>query len=240
MTTHLDLLGRRRYLRWAPAGLKQFWRTGVTNEFSRIYYERSRQTWKDTYWLGVRIRKNPVDLWIYQEILWEVQPQLIIETGTAFGGSALLLASLCDLLDGGRVVTVDLETREDLPRHPRITYLCGSSTDQSIIRELTEVAKSSARVLVILDSDHRKSHVLEEMRAYGHLVTPGSYLIVEDTNINGHPVASGFGPGPMEAVEEFLREDGRFTVDKSREKFMMTWNPSGYLRREETYEPPWS
>lgn len=86
-------------------------------------------------------------------------------------------------------------------------------------------------VMVILDSDHRKDHVLKELRAYSQYVTVDSYLIVEDTNINGHPVYPDYGPGPMEAVEESLKEDDRFAVDRTKEKLLLTFNPGGYLRR---------
>jgi cephalosporin hydroxylase len=85
--------------------------------------------------------------------------------------------------------------------------------------------------MVILDSDHSRDHVLAEMRAYADLVTPGSYLIVEDTIVNGNPVAKWFGPGPMEAVDAFLAEDQRFVIDDSCEKLMFTFNHRGYLRR---------
>ena len=85
--------------------------------------------------------------------------------------------------------------------------------------------------MVVLDSDHHRDHVLAELRTYSALVTPGSYLIVEDTNINGHPVRPEFGPGPMEAVDEFLRESPDFAIDPEREKFFLTFNPRGFLRR---------
>ena len=85
--------------------------------------------------------------------------------------------------------------------------------------------------MVILDSDHRKDNVLAELRAYSPLVQPGDYLIVEDTNVNGHPLVPDFGPGPMEAVDEFLATDDSFEIDPAREKFYMTFNPRGYLRR---------
>jgi len=87
------------------------------------------------------------------------------------------------------------------------------------------------RVLVLLDSDHSKDHVLAELRAYSGFVTAGSYLIVEDTNIGGHPVSTDAGPGPMEAVDEFLAENRTFAIDESKEKFFLTFNPRGYLRR---------
>ncbi len=195
---------RRRLVRRVPERLKEWWIERVVNEFARIYYQRSGQTWMRTYWLGTQILKNPADMWIYQEILHEVRPQLIIETGTAHGGSALFLASICDLLEQGRVVTVDVAALEGRPDHPRISYVQGSSTDEAIVGDLAKAAETSKPVLVILDSDHSKHHVLQELRTYSDLVTQGSFLIVEDTNINGHPVMREAGPGPMEAVQEFL------------------------------------
>jgi cephalosporin hydroxylase len=101
-----------------------------------------------------------------------------------------------------------------------------------IVGHVSDLVGEDDSVLVILDSDHTKDHVLAEMRAYGPLVTRGSYLIVEDTNINGHPVLPDFGPGPWEAVEEFLQGNDQFQVDRSREKLLMTFNPMGYLRRQ--------
>jgi cephalosporin hydroxylase len=85
--------------------------------------------------------------------------------------------------------------------------------------------------MVILDSDHSQSHVEKELKLFAPLVTLNSYLIVEDTNINGHPAYPSFGPGPYEAVETFLRTNDNFEVDSSREKFLMTFNPKGYLKR---------
>jgi cephalosporin hydroxylase len=200
--------------------------------FHELYYDSRDTTWKDTRWRGVRAQKCPLDLWVYQEILHEVQPDLIVETGTAEGGSALFLASILDLLGRGEVITIDLLLRSDFPRHPRITYLNGSSTDPMIVGHVSDLVGEDDSVLVILDSDHTKDHVLAEMRAYGPLVTKGSYMIVEDTNINGHPVLPDFGPGPWEAVEEFLQGNDQFQVDRSREKLLMTFNPMGYLRRQ--------
>lgn len=204
----------------------------IVEAFHKLYFEARafNMTWRNTFWLGNPILKCPLDLWLYQEMLHEVKPELIVETGTAFGGSALYLASLCDLMGAGEIVTIDVEKR-DRPAHPRITYLTGSSTAPHVRDEVAERAQSLERVVVLLDSDHRKDHVLAEMRTYAPLVTPASYLVVEDTNLNGHPVDPSFGPGPMEAVDEFLREDDRFTIDETKNKFFLSFNPRGYLKR---------
>ena len=207
----------------------------IVERFHNLYYEQSRQTWQNTYWMGTRVMKAPSDLWVYQEIIHETKPDLVLETGTALGGSALYLANLFDVVGKGRVVTVDLEEREGnpVPSHGRIRYLYGSSVEPRILEQTREAASGAKTVLVILDSDHSKDHVLDELRAYAPLVSEGSYLIVEDSNVGGHPTYPEFGPGPMEAIEEFLAmEAGRpFEVDRSREKFYLTFNPKGYLRR---------
>jgi cephalosporin hydroxylase len=204
----------------------------IVEAFHRLYFDARafNMTWRNTFWLGNPILKCPLDLWLYQEMLHEVKPQLIVETGTGFGGSALYLASLCDIMGTGEIVTIDVEKR-DRPAHPRITYITGSSTAPEVRDEVVARGRSRDRVLVLLDSDHRKDHVLAEMRTYAPFVTPSSYMVVEDTNLNGHPVEPAFGPGPMEAVEAFLREDKRFAIDESKNKFFLSFNPRGYLKR---------
>ncbi len=201
----------------------------VVDQFHKLYYESG--VWMRTAWLGVPTQKCPLDLWIYQEILFELQPDLIIETGTASGGSALYLASVCDLLGKGRVLTIDIETRPNRPAHPRIRYLDGSSVAPEILREVKEAVKGAQCVMVILDSDHAQAHVEKELALYAPLVSAGSALIVEDTNVNGRPVAALHGPGPAEALESFLAQANDFEVDEAREKFFMTFNPKGFLRR---------
>ncbi len=167
-------------------------------------------TWRNTFWMGHQVLKCPLDLWQYQEILHDLRPDLIVETGTAFGGSALFLAHALDLLGTGRVITIDLEPRSGRPEHERITYVAGSSIDPQVTQSIADAAATAKTVMVILDSDHRRDHVLAELRTLGPLVTPGSFLIVEDTNLNGHPVEPHYGPGPMEAVNTFLSERGDF------------------------------
>jgi cephalosporin hydroxylase len=204
----------------------------IVDRFHHLYYDayRTGGTWYATTWLGVTVWKCPLDLWIYQEMIHEIRPDLIVETGTAFGGSALYMASVLDLVGNGRVVTVDVREEPGRPRHERITYLCGSSVSEPVVEQVRDMARLK-RVLVVLDSDHGKDHVLKELAAYSPLVTPGSYVVVEDTSVNGHPVLPDFGPGPAEAVAEFLGANPDFEVDRTREKFYLTFNPGGFLKR---------
>jgi cephalosporin hydroxylase len=194
----------------------------------RLFYRSS--AWSDTWWLGVQVLKNPLDLWIYQEILAETQPDVIVETGTFRGGSALYLASICDLLGSGEVVSIDVRpSSEEYPSHPRITYLGGkSSTDPEVVAEVRR-RTDGRRAMVILDSDHSQAHVEAELAAYAGTVSPGCYLIVEDTNIG--EIRKDMMPGPKQAIETFLPGRDDYEVDRSRERFMITFNPSGYLRR---------
>ena len=218
----------------------------VINQFHKLYFDSHAvgKAWISSTWMGVPLHKCPTDLLTYQEIVYDVEPDVIIETGTLLGGSAYYLASLFDLIGRGRVITIDVDSREESlarvrsraykvrPEHPRITYIRGSSTSGDVFRQVKSLIHAGDRVLVVLDSDHSKTHVLEELREYSPLVSVGSYLIVEDTNANGHPVLPQFGPGPMEAVEEFLKTNTNFAPDRSREKHFLTFNPGGYLRRK--------
>jgi len=137
------------------------------------------------------------------------------------------------LINNGKVITIDIDSTkvEERPRHERIKYLLGSSTSEKVVEEINNLIGDDDRVMVTLDSDHSMKHVLNELRIYSKLVTPGSYLIVEDTHVNGHPLFPDYGPGPMEAVEEFLKENQDFVLDREKEKFLLTFNPKGYLKR---------
>jgi cephalosporin hydroxylase len=128
-------------------------------------------------------------------------------------------------------VTIDIVDKPDRPQHPRITYLNGSSVDPAIVGTVAGMVNEDSTVLVILDSDHSHTRVLAELRTWHGLVGVGSYVIVEDSNVNNHPAHPRFGPGPMEAIDEFLTENDRFVVDETKHKFLMTFNPRGYLKR---------
>lgn len=206
--------------------------TPVVSLFHYFFYRDGDTGWSRARWMGVRLQKCPFDLWVYQELLHETQPDLLIETGTFNGGSALYFAHLFDLMGKGRIVSVDVRhPKEGLPRHGRIEFLLGSSTAPETVAAVKQRIRPGEKVMVLLDSDHSARHVAEELKLYSDLVTPGCYLVVEDTHMNGHPVDRSFGPGPMEAVVEFLASNRQFEVDKSREKFKLTFYPNGWLKR---------
>ncbi len=212
----------------------------VVRRFHDLYYRRWSTGGADTInlsWFGYETLKCPLDLWLYQELLVRTRPDVVVETGTWCGGSALFIAMVLDQLGHGRVITVDIQAKLNRPEHPRIRYLTGSSTDPAIIADVDH-SVGGGRAMVILDSDHHAPFVYDEMIAYGPLVQVGDYLIVEDTSVNGHPTFPEFGPGPMEAVDRFLSENDEFVIDQRCERFLMTLNPRGYLRRKEAHGVP--
>jgi cephalosporin hydroxylase len=224
----LAVLARPHIIPWPLTN----WATGfVARSFNAYYHAAGNQTYRKTKWLGQTLLKAPTDLFVMQEIITDVRPDVLIEAGTLQGGSALYFASIMDLLGKGRVITIDITEFTNRPTHPRITYLTGSSTDPAIVHEVRQRIREGETVMAVLDSDHSHPHVLAELHAYGPMVTQGSYLIVEDTNLNGHPVRPEYGPGPMEAVDEYLTTTDAFEIDRTREKFVLTFNPRGYLRR---------
>jgi cephalosporin hydroxylase len=172
-----------------------------------------------------------MDMWIYQEIISNLRPALIIETGTCFGGSALFLADQCQLNGKGKVITIDIKMPVKPPQHPRLDYITGSSIAESTLTAVRRyVRQAQGHVLVILDSDHKARHVAQELHLYHQFVTPSSYLIVEDTDIN-RLVRFDHGPGPADAIDGFLPSHKDFVIDKGCEKFYLTFNPGGYLKR---------
>jgi cephalosporin hydroxylase len=223
----------------------------VVRYFCR-YYHRSN-AWALSHWRNVPCYKNPCDLMVYQEIVTKNKPDIIIECGTFFGGTTLFLADLCDSLDNGLVATLDIRSDVRLlnetgyrdqhrllknlpiscrPQHPRILYLIGcDDTDPDILEFLTTYINSDTKVMVILDSSHRYKHVKKQLELYAPLVTPGQYLIVEDTNAGWQVKKDLFTHGPLKAVREFMQDNDEFYVDYEKERHMLTMNPCGYLRK---------
>lgn len=209
----------------------------LIDRFHLLWYEqRGRQTWRSTQWLGMEVQQCPLDLWIYQELLFRVRPEVFVEVGVKRGGLTRFVADIFTLLRRGRVVGVDLNPRNverSLRRHRRVKLIGGDSVDAKVFARVERACRGK-KTMVLLDSDHRAAHVRRELDLYGELVEPGSYLIVNDTNINGHPALvgnKGRGPGPYEAVEDFLASTTAFELDSDCERYLLTMNPRGYLRR---------
>jgi len=192
-------------------------------------------------WLGFTVNQMPQDLIALQEIIWKLKPNLIIETGVAYGGSVIFSASMLSLCGiDGKVIGIDIKLlittvnaiiNNKLSRD-RIILLQGSSTDKVIIDEVYKLAKDK-KVLVCLDSDHTHKHVLAELKAYSPIA---DYIIVNDTGIEDLPATKrvrrwGKGNNPKTAVLEFLKTNKDFKIDDIDKKIIMTAHPSGYLRR---------
>jgi cephalosporin hydroxylase len=196
-------------------------------------------------WMGRPIIQLPQDLIAMQEIIWEVKPDLIVETGIAHGGSLIFYASMLELLgQDGEVLGIDIDIREhnrrEIENHPmfkRISMFEGSSLDPEIIQKVKDFAKNKQTVLVALDSNHTYDHVKQELELYSPLVTKGSNLVVFDTVIQDLPEELyndrpwNQKNNPKMAVHEFLQKNDRFIVDKEREnKLLITVAPDGYLK----------
>jgi len=208
--------------------------TDIVTEFHKLYYgKRYEELWGRTFYRGVHCLKCVLDLWIYQEIFFDYKPELVIECGTFNGGSALWIRDTLNNLGmkDTHFVTIDIDSGAIALRQDDIEYYTGSSIDQDTFEYMSKLAEGK-KTIVILDSCHEKNHVLTEMKLYSQLIKSGGYLIVEDTNLNGHPVRLDWGPGPFEAIEEFMRGNNDFIQDRDREKFLISFNINGYLKRK--------
>lgn len=198
-------------------------------------------------WLGVPIIQLPADIIATQEVIWATKPDVIIETGVARGGSVLFMASILELIGKGIVIGVDVDirphNRETIEQHPmakRVMLVEGSSTDPAVLVKIKAEIPQGASVMVVLDSEHSKHHVLAELRSYGSMVTEGCYIVVADTAL-GHP-DEVHGPRshskqwekgdePLAAIESYLTETHRFEVDEALNgKLIFSSSPGGYLR----------
>ncbi|MFL5913843.1 MAG: CmcI family methyltransferase [Gaiellaceae bacterium] len=224
-----ELVPERLRLRWrrrrrTPRAYRRRYRMRGREWMLRLYDELTE---RESRWMGVRSLKNPLDAWVYQEILFEVRPEVVVELGSAFGGSTLFLCHMLDLVGlDAQVVSVDVAHSELAAEHPRIAKVSGNTRDPAVVARVRELCEGK-RVLVIHDADHAADVVIEDLRDYGPLVAPGSYLIVED----GVRDFLGGLDGPFAAVEQFLSESRDFEVDESRERYLFTYNPRGFLRR---------
>lgn len=191
--------------------------------------------WGSNKYAGRRILQCPLDVFLFQEVVADTRPACVIETGVADGGSLLMFASYLDTIAAppdSLVIGIDITIAGcvNLVAHPRIRLIEGNSTNPEVVARVTEMS-GGRRGMVVLDSSHHRDHVLSEMRLYFDMVAVGCFMVVEDTNINGHPVAPGWGPGPFEAVESFLRDNIKFRRDDLWRKNLWSFHQGGWLKR---------
>ncbi|TGW14595.1 cephalosporin hydroxylase [bacterium NHP-B] len=196
-------------------------------------------------WLGLPIIQTPEDVIAVQEIIWQNKPDVIVETGIAWGGSIVFYASLCALLGGGKVLAVDKvlpqKNRDAIMGYPfsdRIHLFEGSSTDRSVFEAMSSKIRPGDKVMVLLDSNHTHDHVYEEMKLWGPLVTKGQYLVVSDTIVEKiapqthRPRPWGIGNNPQTAVDAYLKENPSFSLDNPyHHKALFSCTKGGYLLR---------
>lgn len=200
----------------------------IIRDFNNLYWQAHVQTWGNTKWRGVRVWKPATDLWIYQELITEIKPDLIIETGTAYGGSALYMRDVLDKeYPEGKIISIDIshEGLEEKAKVPGIEFYLGGSTEESTIVYVKALiaAHNCKRVMVILDSDHAEEHVTKEIDIYTPLISIGSILVIEDTNNH---------LGALAAANSWALRQKGFKKNLMCEKFMLTFNRDGYWERE--------
>jgi cephalosporin hydroxylase len=208
-----------------------------SNWHNRLSYEVA--------WLGIPIIQLPEDMVVMQELIWKVRPDVIVESGIAHGGALVLYASILELLGRGKVVGVDVEIRKynrlAIEAHPlshRIELIEGDSLADETVQEVRSRITPGERVMVALDSNHTREHVLGELERYAPLVTPNSYLVVFDSVMALVADAPAAGEGwaednPLEAVRRFMDGNDDFEVDRAYERLAVTYCQGGVLRRRE-------
>ena len=198
----------------------------LTEYYEHVHDRNSnRPKWRET-----EVDKFPQDLTLYAQVIFKRKPSFIIETGTAYGGSALFFGDMLLLSGGCRVFSVDVKAR-NAPSHPFVTYLEGSSVDEEILKHLRNETKDGS-VMVVLDSDHSKKHVLNELNAYADIVTTGQYLVVEDCYTRGPVKGRPEYYHPYLAVEEFLKTNDGFRRYDLEKQFIFAVTKNGWLRKK--------
>lgn len=203
----------------------------LLQQYHEVWYN-APHTWHYTQFLGIGMMKCPNDLWVYQDIMTRHKPNVVIETGTYQGGSALWLATLADAMGfDTRVFTIDID---DFRRcaHPRITFIRGDSRDAGLVDDLRAQIGPNDRVLVVLDADHSEAHVAKELELYAPLVRVGDWLVVEDTNIGWADNEGHEERGAAGALRDYLEaHPGEFVQDILSERYLLTMNPGGWMQR---------
>lgn len=212
-----------------PTGPAQPLPEDLRDAFVNAYWRTNE--WRSTRWRGRNIPNAPADLLAYEQILSEVRPDWVIETGTRKGGRAWFLANVLDLIGHGSVLSIDSVAADGRPEHPRITYLSGRAHDDDVVAAATSITGDTRNAVVILGTRGARRRAHAEFDRYERFVPVGSYIVLEHTVLNGHPVDATFGPGPFEALQRILNTRDDFAPDQRFERHGVTFNPDGFLRR---------
>jgi len=197
----------------------------LVHQFRQLWHGDKSRVMSNQF-LGIPTLQNPLDVWVTQEIISEVKPDVIVETGTYQGGSSLLWAILLtQMKPEGRVITVDIHDKRSplAVEHPvareHVEFLLGSSVAPEVVARVEEEVRGK-KALFILDAAHTEDHVMKELEAFAPMVSPGSYIIVQDTALGG-----------SRAIDRFLESDPGFEIDATRERYILTNNLRGFLKR---------
>jgi len=202
----------------------------LDNTIRELLKVLDRQVYNNTYF-GIRTLKFPFDFWVYQEMIYELRPDVIVELGTYRGGSALALSHILEKIGKGRIITLDINHNEVpmiVRNDPRITLIQGDAVQS--FPDVQKLIADGEKVLVIEDSSHTYENTLAVLRTYNSLIRIGSYFIVEDA-ICHHGIEDGPNPGPYEAIDTFLSENKNFVADRTKERMVLSWNLHGFLKR---------
>lgn len=199
-----------------------------------LYYHQENLHFKQKY-RDLKMKKNPFDLVIYEEIIWEIKPNVIVEIGSAFGGFTLWLLDRMRIarIKDPRVITIDLteigNSNLKASKEERVTSLVGDCNSDEVIKKVKEQISKKDKVMIIEDSSHTYENTLSVLDNYKEFVSKGSYFVIEDgiCDVLDLPIS----PGPMKAVESWIKKNPQYEIDRERERYIMTYNPKGYLKR---------
>jgi cephalosporin hydroxylase len=198
-----------------------------------LIYHQKEIVFNQVSWMGTPTFKNIIDAWIYQEIIYEVQPDIIVEIGSKYGGSTKYFANLLDIIGKGMLISIDIDRSGYNLVHKRVKELTGNSSDSKILTKVEYLCRGRT-VMVIQDGDHRRKQALEDLENYSKYVSINSYFIMEDGIVDLFHHGDGLGykdEGPLAAIEDFLSRNSNFVIDSLRERYILTYNPKGFLKR---------
>jgi cephalosporin hydroxylase len=193
-----------------------------------IEYYQCNVVTKHVHYRGVPTWKNVFDLWVIQEIIHETQPEIVVEIGCKFGGTTLWLSDTMKTVASGSIISVDLK-RPRIAFPENVQFIEGDSIASGTVAQVQGLWRGR-RTMLLVDGNHAAEHVFKELVLYGPMVAPGCYFVVEDGIVDVMDWPQ-YQPGPLVAVQRFLRENSRFVADERREKFILTYAPGGFLKR---------